>query len=465
MPRIALFPRRDSSARHRLPAILPVFAWLFVVLRGVADDWPQWMGPHRDGVWRETGILSRFDSNGPPRIWTVPVNPGYVGPAIASGRLYLVDRKAETPPERKKGERGSPEMPGHERVLCLEAKTGKTVWEHAYSRPYRIAYPAGPRATPLVHSNRVYTLGAMGDLKCLDARDGTVSWSLDLPARYACEPPVWGYAAHPLLVEDRLIVPVGGTNSALVAFDAASGREIWKAVTAHEIGYAPPVLAEASGRSQVLFWHPDAVSGLDPKTGTVLWSHPYPVGGKPQRPEVTIAMPRIAGRQVFLTSFYQGSLLLDIPAEGLAPRVAWNRRSSKQSEMTEGLHTVMSTPVLSAGNIYGFCAFGELRCLDLATGDRTWESLDVFDGQGGFFAHAFIVEQDGRHWFWNDQGELLLGKLSPKGFERIGKAKILETRETTRGRDVLWCHPAFADRHMWVHNGRELVCLDLSARS
>ncbi|MBL9127457.1 MAG: PQQ-like beta-propeller repeat protein [Verrucomicrobiales bacterium] len=458
---VPLPPSRSAFGILRLATLLAV------TVSAAAEDWPQWMGPRRDGVWRESGVLTRFDSNGPPKVWSVPVRAGYVGPAVAQGRLYLLDRETRPAPERKKGERALPEMPGTERVLCLDAAKGSTIWEHVYDRPYRIAYPAGPRATPLVdvEARRLFTLGAMGDLKCLSTQDGTVLWAIDLPGRYRCEPPVWGYAAHPLLVRDRLVVPVGGTNSALVAFDPASGREVWRALGAREIGYAPPIVAEVAGRSQIVFWHPDAVTGLDPATGTVLWSHPYPVGGKPQRPEVTIAQPRIDGDRLLLTSFYQGSLLLRIPGKGEDPRPVWNRRSSKPSEIDDGLHTVMSTPFISEGCIFGICAFGELRCLDLASGDRLWESLDVFDGKGGFFAHAFVVEQGGRHWIWNDQGELMLGKFSKTGFERISKAKILETRESTRGRDVLWCHPAFADRSMWVHNGRELVRLDLVERS
>jgi hypothetical protein len=167
---------------------------------------------------------------------------------------------------------------------------------------------------------------------------------------------------------------------------------------------------------------------------------------------------------MFLTSFYQGSMLLEVPRAGESPRVIWNRRSAKQSEMTDGLHTVMGTPVIRDGHVYGICAMGELRCLSLATGDRVWESLELFNGQAGFLAHAFIIEQGGRYWFWNDHGELLLGTLSLEGLRLISRARLLETTEKTRGRDVLWCHPAFAHRCAYVHNGRELICVDLVAK-
>lgn len=427
-----------------------------------ADDWPQWLGPQRDGVWRETGIIETFDTNGPPVKWRVPVKAGYVGPAVADGKVFLLDREAGKPPERQPGDRALATIPGNERVFCLDASTGRTLWEQTYDCPYAIAYPSGPRATPVISGGRVYTLGAMGDLRTLNAADGQLVWSRSLPQDYHTEPPVWGYAAHPLLDGDRLIVPVGGTNSAIVAFHKDTGAEIWRALTAREIGYAPPVIRELAGRRQLIFWHPDAVNGLDPATGELLWTHRYPVGGQPQRPEVTIASPRFDGDRVFLTSFYQGSLLFEVPHVGEEAKVIWNRRSTRRSEVTEGLATVMSTPVIRDGHLYGICAFGELRCLDLATGDRQWESLEVFGGEGGFFATAFLVEQGDRCWIWNDHGELLLGRLSPTGFTLISRAKLLEPVEHTRGRDVLWCHPAFAYRRAYVHNGRELLCLDLA---
>lgn len=430
----------------------------------LADDWPQWMGPHRDGTWRETGILPRFDTNGPPRRWQVPIGAGYVGPAVHQGRVFLLDRKATPPTPRREGDPpASPRVPGHERVLCLDAATGKTLWEHTYNCPYGIAYPSGPRATPVVGENRLYTLGAMGDVKAFDAIEGRVLWSVSLPTAYACEPPVWGYAAHPLLDGPRLIVPAGGPGSALVALDTATGKELWRALDAREIGYAPPILGTIAGRRQLIFWHPDAVTGLNPETGAVLWSHPYPVGGKPQRPEVTIALPRYQDDRLFLTSFYQGSLLLRVPGPGESPTVLWNRRSARLSNLDQGLHSVMSTPWFGENWIYGVCGGGELRCLDARNGDRQWETLELFHGKGQFLAHAFIIQQADRFWFWTDQGELAVGRLSPHGLNLICRSKILETTESTRGRDVLWCHPAFADRKAFLHNGRELVCLDLAA--
>lgn len=426
-----------------------------------ADDWPQWMGPQRDGVWRESGLLEKFGSNDLKPRWRVSVQAGYVGPAVVGDRLFMLDRQARKAPERVRGDRSLPMIPGSERVLCLDTKTGTTIWARTNEVAYRISYPAGPRATPVVADGRVYTLGAMGHLQALAADDGRVLWERQWLKEFTDEPPVWGYAAHPLLDGERLICLVGGSNSAVVAFHKDTGRELWRALSTKEIGYAPPVIHTIQGRRQLIIWHPDGVAGLEPETGRTLWTHAYPVEGKPQRPEVTIAMPRLTGDRLFLSSFYQGSLLLEIG--GAEPRVIWNRRSKRKSEFDDGLHTTMCTPVIRGANIYGLCGFGEFRCLDLATGARRWETFTVGNGQKALFSQAFLVEQGDRCWMWNDQGELLLTRLSSDGLEVISRAKLLDTIEHTRGRDVLWCPPAFANRSLYVHNGRELIAVSLAA--
>ena len=453
---------REVLKDSRFTAVtLLTFIFSFVsASRG--DDWPQWLGPKRDGVWRETGIVERLPESGPRVLWRTPVNAGYCGPAVVQGRVFLLDRLAGKMPERKRGDRSVPQVPGNERVLCLDASTGTVVWEHAYDCPYRIDYPAGPRATPVVADGRVFALGAMGDLRCLDAQTGKVIWAVNFVTNFQADVPVWGWAAHPLLDGERLICLVGGTNSAGVAFHKETGKELWRALTAHEIGYAPPMILVVDGKRQLLLWHPDGIAGLEPETGKVLWTHPYPVDAKPQRPEVTIATPRFDGRRLFLTQYYKGSLMLELLPEPPSAKVLWNRHGKVGVDFSDGLHTVMTTPIWKDGFIYGVCGLGELRCLDAATGDRKWETYAATGGKKAPLANAFIIEQAGRYWIWNDQGELILANLSPKGYDEINRVKLLEPQENTRGRDVLWCHPAFANRCAYVHNGKELICVTLA---
>ena len=446
----------------RLSHVVLVIGWVVSAFSVFADDWPQWMGPRRDDVWREHGILDHFASNGPPVLWRTPIGGSYSGPAVAGRRLFVLDRPAaaESVPAPREAVELKPRS--IERVLCLDATTGAKVWQYSYPCSYNIGYPAGPRTTPTVAGGRVYALGAMGDLVCLRADDGRLIWNHNFPRDYQLKtPPVWGWAAHPLLDQDRLICLVGGSNSAVVAFQKDTGKELWRALTAVEIGYVPPVIYKIHGQRELIIWHPDAVSGLDPQTGRLLWSHSYPVGGEPQRPEVTIAMPRLEGDRLFLTCFYQGSLLLQINDH--TPKLVWNRRSSSGEVMNDGLHTILGTPLFQDGYIYGVCGFGELRCLDARTGDRKWETYQATGGHKAFFANAFLTSHQDRTFLWNDQGELVIAKLSPEGYHEISRAKLLEPLEKTRGRIVTWCHPAYANRCLYVHNGKELICASLAA--
>jgi outer membrane protein assembly factor BamB len=196
-----------------------------------ADDWPQWLGPQRDDIWRETGIVEKFPAGGPPVRWRVPIGAGYTGPAVADGRVYVMDREPPTgaTPPAEKGKK-----PGNERVLCLGAADGKILWKHGYDCTYtmQMGYDTGPRATPLVHEHKVYTLGAEGNLFCLDAEKGTPIWSHEFKKEYGAKTPLWGFSSHPLLDGQKLICLVGGEGSTVGAFDKDTGKELWKALSA-----------------------------------------------------------------------------------------------------------------------------------------------------------------------------------------------------------------------------------------
>jgi outer membrane protein assembly factor BamB len=179
--------------------------------RLVAADWPQWMGPNRDNVWREESVLETFPEGGPRVVWRVPVAGGYAGPAVSGGRVYVTDYMTEENVKVDNFDRK--QFSGTERILCLDEATGKEIWKHAYPVDYGISYPAGSRCTPNVHEGKVYTLGAEGDLFCLDAKTGQVVWSKNLPKDYQAKTPLWGYAAHPLIDGQKLICIVGGRGA------------------------------------------------------------------------------------------------------------------------------------------------------------------------------------------------------------------------------------------------------------
>src|SRR5207302_8105342 len=176
------------------------------------DDWPQWLGPRRDGVWRETGILEHFPPAGPPIRWRTKIAAGYAGPAVADGRVYVTDRVEAEGAKKPASPFDRGNIAGTERVLCLNDTDGTLLWKHEYDCPYTVSYPLGPRTTPVVHEGRVYTLGAEGNLFCLETENGKVVWSRELKKDFGVKAPTWGFSAHPLLDGHKLICLVGGAG-------------------------------------------------------------------------------------------------------------------------------------------------------------------------------------------------------------------------------------------------------------
>lgn len=431
-----------------------------IALPVFADDWPQWLGPQRDGVWREQGIVDSFPKDGPKYRWRKPVGGGYSGPAVANGRVYVTDRQLASGTTNPNDPFQRGKIPGTERVLCLDEKTGETLWQHEYPCDYTVSYAAGPRATPTVEDGRVYTVGAEGNLFCLDAVKGAVLWSKDYKTDYHAKTQTWGFNSPPLVDGDRVICLVGGAQAAAVAFDKKTGKEIWRAVPAKDAGYAPPVIYTLAGVRQLIIWTGDGISALKPESGEVLWSHPWPL-----RFALAVPTPRKVGEdQLFFTSFYNGSLMLKVSPESKTPEILW--QSAKISEKdTDKLNSIMPTPTVADGIIYGVCSYGQLRALKVSTGERLWESRQPTTGGKDLrWGNAFLVPQGKRYFLFNESGDLILAKLTPEGYEELDRMKLLEpTNKDARTRNVVWVHPAFANGHVLVRNDKEIVSVDLRA--
>lgn len=452
--------RAKSPLRCGIVTILA----LMVLPPGVgADDWAQWLGPDRNGVWRETGIVQKFPADGPPRRWRTAIGAGYSGPAVADGRVYVTDRmlaKGTNNPANP-FQRGN--IPGTERVVCLDASDGKVIWKHEYDCPYTVSYPAGPRTTPLVADGKVYTLGTEGQLFCFVASSGKIVWSRNLKKDYKIQAPLWGFSASPLLDGNRLICIVGGPGSVAVAFDKDDGKELWRALSAREPGYCPPMIFEAGGRRQLIIWHPDAINGLDPETGKTYWSEPFHV-----KSGLTIPTPRKLGDLLFVTSFYNGPMMLRLEQSKPDATLLWKGKSNSERR-SDKLHAIMCTPFLENGHIYGVGSYGQLRCLKADTGERIWSSLKATGSTGNArsrtdrWANAFIVKNHDRFFLWNEKGDLIIAKLSPEGYQEISRSHLLDPTNPMPGRDVVWSHPAFANKKIYVRNDKEIVCVDLAA--
>jgi outer membrane protein assembly factor BamB len=438
-----------------------------------ADDWPQWLGPQRDGVWREKGIVEKFPKGGPKVLWRTPIGGGYAGPAVAGGKVYVTDRVLAAGQKESDDPFARAKSVGKERVLCLDATSGKILWTHEYDCKYAMSYPAGPRATPIVSGGKVYTLGAMGDLFCLDTKKGKVVWSHNLMKDYKARVPVWGFSAHPLLDGDQLICLVG-TNPTVVSFDKDTGKEKWRALSLEnaEISYVPPMIYTFDGKRQLIIWHPESVNGLDPATGKTLWTHEWAI-----RYNLAISTPRQVGNKLFLTSFYNGCRMLEITGKEEVHAKELYRSKAKggkplgeRSDQTDKLHSIMSTPVIQGDYIYGVDSYGELRCLTLGDGKRVWSELTA-TGAGKAperWANAFLVPQGDRFFLFNEKGDLIIAKLSPKGYEEIDRAHILDPTGQLAGkfsspRKIVWSHPAFANKAIFARNDKEIVAVSLAA--
>lgn len=457
-----------------MPRTLALLALALLAPHARADDWPQWMGPNRDGVWAESGVVKTLPSGDPKRgnrvapVWSVPVHAGYSGPAVADGRVYVTDRVLA------KGARNSDDpfdisekVESTERVLCFDAKTGKELWKHEYPCPYQISYPAGPRCTPTVAGGKVYALGAMGDLYCLDAKTGKELWAKNFPKDYAAKVPLWGYCSHPLVHQNLVICVGGGASAVAVAFDKDTGAEKWKALPTRDPGYAPPAVVRAGGVDQLVVWHGHAVNGLDPLTGKVHWNVPCE-----PRYAMSVMAPRQHGDRLFAAGIGGAGVVLKLHADKPAVTAVWQEAADKdmgRRPKDRGLYPVNMTPLIVGGIVYGVDQPGMLRAVDLETGKKLWfthkpvigrEEPEDYKGAGS--GTAFLVKNGDRYFLFAETGELVIAKLSAKEYTEVSRAKLLEPTGTAFGRKVVWSHPAFANKCVYARNDKELACFSLA---
>ncbi len=402
-----------------------------------AEDWPQWRGPLRDGISRAKGLLKDWPAAGPPVAWRQSIKGGYSSVAVAGGLLYVTDRDGT-----------------QERVLCLEAATGKELWVHRYEADYRKlsggnSYGAGPRATPTVADGRVYTVGATGIFLCLEARpvggQPTVFWQHDLLAEFDARLPNWGVACSPLVEGNLVCVQPGGDKGSVAAFDRISGERVWTALS-DVSGYSSPVAVTAAGVRQIICFTGKRVAGLRAGDGQLLWdfawSTPY---------DCNVATPIIADDYVFISSDYSsGCALLQLSPDGQgvqAKRVFVRRNKLMRNQF--------STSVLVDGHLYGFDVSGHggqgaLKCVDLRTFEEKWAARDLRD-------KGCLLYAGGQLLVLTEGGELALVDATPEAFHKKAQVRVLD------GSDC-WAAPALAAGRLYLRSNRELVCLDLRSK-
>ena len=429
---------------------------LSTVDEALAEDWPQWMGPLRNGVYQEKGIVESIPESGLPVKWRVAIHGGYAGPAVVDGRVFLMDyhrtagEMIETPGDR-------PELEGEERVLCLDAKTGEQIWEHKYECGYRISYPAGPRATTTVDQGQVFCLGAQGDLTALSADDGTVVWHVNLPKTFDAPVPIWGFSAHPLVHDDMVITMVGGEGQSVVAFNRADGTVKWKALTSEDAGYCPATVIDAAGTKQLVVWHPKTVASLNPTNGKTYWTVPLaPDYG------MSISHPQREGDYLFVSGIKNKSLMLKLASDEPGVEEVW--AATPKSSMSVST----MTPLIHDGVIYG-CdeSMGALVAARVEDGERLWHSFEPIrpdSERRSATGTAYVTRHapSGRYLLFGESGYFSIANMDAEGFESLGKMKVLEPTQTAFGRKVVWSHPAYSGKTAFIRNDKEIVAIDLS---
>ena len=430
-------------------AFLLCFALYLAPNFAAAEDWPNWMGPSRDNRWDAENILRRFPVDGPKQLWSTPVAGGYAGPAVVGDRVYLMDFVTEADVKVSNFQRK--EFEGEERVLCLDANSGKMLWKHSYPVTTSVSYPAGPRCTPVVEGDLLYTLGAEGNLKCIAASSGEVVWSQDLREEYSTKSALWGYAGHPLIDGNKLITLVGGEGSHTVAFDKKTGQEIWRYGNAPEQGYSPPTIIESAGKRQLILMSPKSISSIDPETGKELWTKDY---------EATsgsiIMTPLQVGKHLFVGGYANRNLMLELSDGKPGAKVLF------QDKPKLGISPVNVQPFLEGNLIYGMHQTGELMAVEIPSGKRLWTTSKPLADRPVGSGTAFIVQNKDVYFLFCETGELVIARLSPEGYQELDRAMVIEPTNDAFGRKVAWNPPAYANGRVYIRNDERCICLELT---
>ena len=421
----------------------------------VADNWPAWMGPTHDGVYREDGIVESIPTQGLPVKWRHSIGGGYAGPAVADGNVVVFDYlKEDGKAFNNPGKRAT--LKGQERVTCLDTSTGELRWTKQYDCPYSISYPAGPRCTPTIDGDRVYTLGSEGDLRCYQMKDGELLWSKNFKRNFQAEILIWGSSAHPLIDGDLLYAMVGGPGQGVVALNKMTGDVVWKALDVAS-GYCPPSIVEFGGKRQLIIYHPKGVVSLAPLDGSEYWREEI----EPKY-QMSIARPMVDGDLMYASGIGNVSMMLRLNAEEPGAKVLWRGKPKKS------LYSANATPLFVDGVLYGSdCVVGGLIAVDAQTGDRLWQTFEATkpdEKRSVKHGTAFLtrIGDSDRYLILGEAGQLMLARLTREKFESLGAFQALEPTGEAFGRKVLWSHPAYANRTAYIRNDKEIIAVDLA---
>ena len=388
-------------------------------------EWPQLLGPRRNGLSSETGLLDRFPEQGPKEVWRAPGGVGMSGLAISRGRvLTLVQRD------------------GEQWLISLDAKSGESIWQTPLAPEYRNPMGNGPRATPAIAGEHVFVFTGEGILSAHNFQDGKQLWSHNVLKALSGKEAEYGMACSPLVVGEQVIVTAGAAKGTLVAFDTKSGKQLWTAGK-DPAGYSSPALLNVGGRQQIVAFTGNSALGVDPAKGTLLWRYPFNTNFN-----CNITTPLEIQGNVFLSSGEDhGSVLLALKSQADKFEISevWNSFGTKSV-----LRNEWQTSMLLDGFLYGMDNVGgagpitHLTCIDAATGERKWQQAR--------FGKGNLIAADGKLFISTMKGELVLVRATPERYDELSRATVLgSTRQA----------PALSNGQLFLRDDKEIVCLDV----
>jgi outer membrane protein assembly factor BamB len=460
--------RRDSlGLTGRTLNLKSFFLSLLIVeacCRGMASDWATFLGPHSNGTSDETGLLDSFPTNGPVIQWSRKLGTGYGAPSVFGDRLIVHHR-----------------LENEEIVEALNPTNGESIWHYGYPSRFQdpYGYNNGPRSSPLIHEGRCYTFGAEGKLLCLELLTGKMVWQINTAAVWDIPPAFFGVGTSPIMVDNKLIVMVGGqTNSCVVALEPGTGKILWEAVgqknwegqpmfgwpgqpfvkwrpTEKQASYSTPVSATIHGKHHLLCLTRQGLVSLNPTNGAVNFSFWF---RSPANDSVNAMMPIVSGDLIFVSAAYYriGSVLLRVHADGQAFDEIWRGT---------GLEMHWSTPILNDGFLYGFSGRNEpdahFRCAEFLTGKVAWdrdESWPIHSSPTpAVFGRGSCLRADGKLWALGEGGLLGIFKLSSKACEEVCRAQVPGLHHPC------WAAPVLANKRLYLRSEDRLVCLNIAS--
>jgi outer membrane protein assembly factor BamB len=389
-------------------------------------EWPRWRGPTGDGFWQPKGLPTDFAEREPVQQWKLPVGKGYGGVTIVAGRVYLMDR--QTAPQEI------------ERVLCLDLKDGKPVWQHTWPVTYGEmgGYATGPRASVTISEGKAYVLGATGMAWCFDAATGKVLWQCDTVKKLQARVPQWGFAASPFLWQGNVLLHVGvENNGSVIALDQRTGKEVWRGGS-DPAGYCTPEIIEHNGQKQLIQWGPENVQSLNPDNGQTLWTYPYKITYG-----VSIAQPIYRDGLLMVSGYWHGTKVLVPDA---TPKLVW--------EEDKKLCGLMSAPLFKDDKVYLLDKHAGLSCFELKTGKILWQDGNQLTPKDRNPHMSLVWLDQARDLvaLLNASGELIYAKLKTDGAEVLARHQVI---------GKTWAHPAFTQDSLVARSDTEVTAWKL----